>query len=223
MNPRLLDLFCGGGGASMGYYRAGFEIVGVDIAPQPNYPFDFIQADALDYLAVLGGYDDAPTLYHAIHASPPCQRWTIAQNARQRADQHPDLIAPLRPLLESTGLPYVIENVPGAPLRSDLVLCGTSFGLEAGGFEVRRHRIFESNVELGLSYPCQHRLPAMPIFGHNPNGDFYKRYGGGVSAELRKQSMGCEWMNRNELAEAIPPAFTEFIGTQLMAYLKVAA
>src|SRR4051794_5410435 len=154
--PRLLDLFCGAGGAARGYQRAGFHVVGVDNRPQPRYAGDeFVQADALEW-DDFDGFD-------AVHASPPCQLW--AEGSRWHGNSHPDLITPLRPLLEQSGLPYIIENVPEAPLRRDVVLCGTQFGLQAEGFEVRRHRAFELNWPLGtLVPPCQHQLPSMPIF-----------------------------------------------------------
>jgi DNA (cytosine-5)-methyltransferase 1 len=210
--PRLLDLFCGAGGAAVGYHRAGFDVVGVDIKPQPNYPFEFWQADALD-----------PTIFYwfdAIHASPPCQAYSRARILRNR--EHPDLVAAVRDLLVATGLPYVIENVPGAPLRDPTVLCGTSFGLAADGFELRRHRLFETSFP-AMSLPCSHLLPALPIFGHSPNGDFMRRYGRGFDASLRYAAMGIDWMNRNELSEAIPPAYTEHIGGYLMAEIKARA
>jgi DNA (cytosine-5)-methyltransferase 1 len=218
--PRLLDLFCGAGGAAVGYWRAGFAVTGVDLWPQPRYPFEFVQADAVAWLA--DRVDAIGRRFTAVHASPPCQRWTRAQNARGQADEHPDLIGPLRPLLEATGLPFVIENVPEAPIRPDLVLCGTAFGLRLRGFEVRRHRVFESNVDLGPSPPCRHEVAAMPIFGHSENADFRRRYGI-VPLDRRRAGLGVEWMNREELREAIPPAFTQLIGERLLAREPVAA
>src|SRR5690348_3701176 len=134
--PRLLDLFCGAGGCAAGYQDAGFYVVGVDKEPQPNYCGDvFIQTDALEILAEW--HFDA---FDAIHASPPCQRYSLAQNASKNADAHPDLVEPVREALQATGLPYVIENVPGAPLLDPITLCGKSFGLN-----VKRHRLFETN------------------------------------------------------------------------------
>src|SRR5262245_32328515 len=140
MRPRLLDLFCGAGGAAVGYDRAGFQVVGVDIAPQPNYPFTFGEADALEYLKWIVLPSLGARKFAAIHASPPCQRWSTKTRNPER---HPDLIEPVRVLLESTGLPYVIENVPDAPLRDPVQLCGSSFGLG-----VQRHRSFETNFPL---------------------------------------------------------------------------
>ncbi len=137
--PRLLDLFSGAGGAAMGYHRAGFEVVGVDIAPQPHYPFEFIQGDALLYLQAVPWLRDL-SRFDAIHASPPCQAYSQASaqwDSRLGADRHPDLLPEVRMLLEATGLPWVIENVPSSPMSNYVVLCGSSFGLG-----VRRHRWF---------------------------------------------------------------------------------
>lgn len=220
--PRLLDLFCGAGGAAVGYERAGFEVIGVDINPQPRYPFEFCHVDAFKFLEFLfeSGFENWWD-FDVIHASPPCQKWTLAQNARKFADKHEDLIAPLRPLLEDTHLPYVIENVPKSPLRADLILCGTQFGLEYEGFELRRHRVFELNWDFGaLLPPCSHVLPAAPVFGHSASRDFRRLYGRDFNAEAKREIMGVQWMTREESREAIPPAFTEFIGTQLLAHLK---
>lgn len=130
--PRLLDLFCKAGGAGYGYWQAGFDVVGVDIEPQKRYPFTFIQADALEYLARHGGE------YDAIHASPPCQAFSKMKNPdKAHRKAHPDLVDPVRELLMRTGRPYIIENVPGAPLLSPVTLCGSQFGLK-----VYRHRVF---------------------------------------------------------------------------------
>ena len=137
MKPRLLDLFCGAGGAAMGYSRAGFEVVGVDINPQKNYPFEFRQADAMEFLDDLDGLEG----YAAVHASPPCQAYSAGSRMRTgSAKVHPKLIEPIRDSLELLDISYVIENVVGAPLRRDFVLCGSMFDLP-----VRRHRIFETN------------------------------------------------------------------------------
>src|SRR5581483_2394046 len=156
MRPRLLDLFCGAGGAAMGYHRAGFDVVGVDIRPQPNYPFEFIRDDALEYLHWLVAGSGGPCWledFAAIHASPPCQHYANVTRWRVAQSEHPDLIAPTRGPLQATGLPWVIENVRTRELRADFMLCGTALGLP-----VRRHRYFETNWSgLVMSTPCQHR------------------------------------------------------------------
>jgi DNA (cytosine-5)-methyltransferase 1 len=207
MKPRLLDLFCGAGGAAMGYHRAGFEVVGVDIKPQPRYPFEFHQADAMTY--PLEGFD-------AIHASPPCQRYTMAQNAAKNASAHPDLVDPVRARLATAGVPWVIENVVGAPLRNAITLCGLAFGLC-----VKRHRLFESNQML-LAPPCpSHDVDYYVIFGHEVRN---RRHGEKAGRKNRiaegRKAMGIDWMTRGELSEAIPPAYTEFIGKQLLEAIR---
>lgn len=212
---RLLDLFCGGGGAAMGYHRAGFEVVGVDINPQGNYPFEFIQADCLSLdPEFLAGFD-------AIHASPPCQSYTrkAANWGRERKHwiEHPDLVAGTRVMLEATGKPFVIENVVGAPIRPDLVLCGTMFGLR-----IIKHRWFETSFPVAaLLPPCDH-------------SDVYNPWQGkGRSADKLREAQGIDWLpisggasRRNgytgDLFNAIPPAYTEFVGRHLMGFLNSA-
>ena len=209
----LLDLFCGAGGAGMGYYRAGFEVEGVDIQPQPSYPFTFYEGDAFLWLHEYNIVDR----FDAIHASPPCQRWSPKT---ADTDAHPDLITPLRIALDATGLPYVIENVLRAPLRRDIVLCGSSFGLG-----VERHRVFEANFPL-MAAPCVHgqQPKQYPLYDHGRH--YLSRIvhvfgeGGGKSREHWRDAMGIDWMTDTELAEAIPPAYTELIGAQLRAYLE---
>lgn len=200
----------------MGYYRAGFtEIAGIDIKPQPRYPFRFIQGDALHLPVDVSRFD-------AIHASPPCQRYTISQNASQNAKSHPDLIEPIRELLIASGLPYVIENVPRAPLLSPIVLCGLAFDLK-----VKRHRLFESNLPL-LPVPCgNHDQDYYLVHGRevrnrvrmgaDPKG---VRCGLRVSTDIGRQAMQIPWMTRTELSEAVPPAFTEFIGRQVLGFIQ---
>ena len=216
--PRVLDLFCGAGGASEGYHRAGFDVLGVDIEPQPRYPFDFVQADALDHLAnMLADGWLALLQFDAVHASPPCQRWSTKTG---NPNGHPDLLTPCRRLLDATGLPYVIENVPMAPMRRDIVLCGSSFGLG-----VRRHRAFEANFPL-MAYPCAHGLqpPRFPIYDHGKHylGRVVHIFGegGGKARAHWPEAMGIEWMTDAELAEAIPPAYTELVGYQLRTHLE---
>lgn len=205
---RVLDLFCGAGGASMGYHRAGFEVVGVDIKPQPDYPFTFIQADALEE-----GMSLAP-LFDLIHASPPCQAFSITGNlarAQGKEQSTVDLLTPLRPLLEATGLPYVIENVKGAPLRDPMVLCGSMFGLK-----VRRHRLFESNLLLQPPGPCRHKEQGKPVGVYHTLNDSIP-FGGTTARTLEEgqEAMGIDWMPWKSLKEAIPPAYTEWIGQQI--------
>jgi DNA (cytosine-5)-methyltransferase 1 len=196
---RLLDLFCGAGGASVGYHRAGFEVVGVDIQPQPNYPFEFHQADAMTY--PLDGFD-------VIHASPPCQAFTVAQVIH--GNKHDDLLTPTRERLIESGLPWIIENVPGAPMRRDVVLCGSMFGER----RLRRHRWFAMwcGTPALLTPPCNHGPVTVSVFGHG--GHVYN----GV-AEWR-EVMGIDWMTRDELAQAIPPAYTELLGRHVLEQIR---
>ena len=207
MKPRLLDLFCGAGGASMGYHRAGFEVIGVDIAPQPRYPFEFVQSDAL-------GWDDWD--FDAVHASPPCQAYTLAQ--RIRGYQHADLIERLRELIEASGLSYVIENVKRSPLNDPVMLEGQMFP------ELRTHRprLFETNWPLEAPFM---RPPPPPNAKMGRAGDseqWAQLVGHFTDVEGGKVAIGIDWMTRDEMAEAIPPAYTEFIGLQLLAHLDLA-
>jgi len=211
--PRLLDLFCGQGGAGMGYHRAGFDVVGVDVKLQPHYPFAFVQTDALEYLAAHGRE------YAAIHASPPCQAYTPLRH--RTGSVYPDLVAPAREALAALELPWVIENVPGAPLRRPMRLCGTQFGLRAGERWLRRHRLFESNVFLRpplISCSCRGRAIG-GVYGHGGGGPATRGFKF-VRAEAR-EAMGIDWMPVAGLAQAIPPAYTEFIGRQLLAALTM--
>lgn len=206
---RLLDLFCGAGGAGMGYHRAGFEIVGVDIAPQPNYPFEFHKADALHYLA------EHWQEFDAVHASCPCQRYSAMSACRPGlAEEYPDLIAPMRGLLDLTGLPWVMENVPRSPLRPDLVLCGHMFGLP-----LYRHRVFESNVFMWQPEHPRHVVPGGKA-GHWKPGQIISVSGNCSPISLAREAMGIDWTTRRELAESIPPAYTEHIGLQLISHLS---
>lgn len=216
--PRLLDLFCGAGGAAMGYHRAGFEVVGVDIKPQPHYPFEFYQGDALDNIFTDPGV--TRSLFDAIHASPPCQAHSALRSLWKNA-KHPDLIEPTRNLLKASGLPYVIENVPGAPLIDPTRLCGSMFGLGANGRQLRRHRLFEAPW-LGPWAPlCRHQGQPVGVYGYGGGGKMTRGYKG-TEAEYR-EAMGIDWATKAEIAQAIPPAYTEWIGKQLMEALKIAA
>ncbi len=214
--PLLLDLFCGAGGCSMGYHRAGFDVVGVDHKPQPRYPFPerFVQADALNPPFDLKTFD-------VIHASPPCQDFCAMKHFPGLAKRG-NLITATRKLLCSAGVPWVIENVPGAPMQAGVVLCGKMFGLK-----VYRHRVFEASVAL-LCPPhvshrdnCRKRMLSrkgfVTVAGHGGMGIGI----GGM--EYARQAMGIDWMARDELSQAIPPAYTEFLGRQLLHALETKA
>lgn len=206
MRPRLLDLFCGAGGAAMGYHRAGFDVVGVDIEPQPHYPFEFHQGDALDYVW------QHWTEFDAIHASPPCQAYSVTRTMHEAI--HPELVSPVRDMLRSTRLPYVIENVVGAPLLEPIRLCGSSFGLR-----VWRHRLFEMSDPPAIAPVCSHYHHPLPldITGTGGPGGRHRKPRGLATA---REAMGIDWMTRVELSEAIPPAYTEWIGAQLLRVVQ---
>jgi DNA (cytosine-5)-methyltransferase 1 len=213
--PRLLDLFCGGGGATRGYQLAGFHVTGVDLAPMPHYCGDeFIQGDALTF--PLDGFD-------AIHASPPCQAHVQWQGINRKkwgsVPDHPDLIAPIRGRLAAVGVPYVIENVVGAPLHNSVLLCGSMFGLG-----VRRHRLFESNIAM-LRPNCQHTGDEIAVYGKLDGRRIWTRQDGNEvraarTLEQAQAAMGIGWMTWDELREAIPAAYTEFIGERLLAMVQ---
>lgn len=211
--PRLLDLFCGAGGCSVGYARAGFDVTGVDLEPQPRYPYRFIKGDALEFLYYL---DNDWSQFDAIHASPPCQAFSLASLYHPGTQEsHPDLVDETRKLLEATGLPYVMENVEGSPLRRDLVLCGEMFGLR-----VHRHRVFE----LGGWFAMQprhapHRLKGALHNCHIEDGHARQVAGNYADHADASDAMGIDWMDRKALAQAIPPAYTEFIGSQLIQHI----
>jgi DNA (cytosine-5)-methyltransferase 1 len=217
MRPRLLDLFCCQGGASAGYAAAGFAVVGVDINPQPRYPFEFVFEDALDFLwqCQQGNWMEQHEIA-AIHASPPCQAHSNAQKIQGR--EHPELIAPVRELLRQTGLPYVIENVPGAPLIDPIELCGSMFGLRT-----YRHRLFESNVPLATRLHPRHVRRQVKMGRAFQPGEQYQAVGHFAGAEHAARDMGVEWMTRDGVRECIPPAYTHFVGEQIMAHLRAVA
>lgn len=211
--PRLLDLFCGAGGATMGYHRAGFEVTGVDEKPQPRYPFEFVQADAMTY--PLDGFD-------VIHASPPCRDHTCLANV-VGTDGSAWMLAATRERLTAWGGLWVIENVSGAPMASHIILCGTMFGLGTEDLELRRHRLFETSGLFCLTPPCQHCRRALTVAGHGGGADGTVRRGGVRGTLARapeaRQAMGIDWMTVREISQAIPPAYTEFIGRQLIEHL----
>jgi len=214
---RLLDLFCCAGGASEGYARAGFEVVGVDINSQPRYPHSFIQADAMDVLTdvkFLAGFD-------AIAASPPCQRYSplSALPSTKASHEHPDLVGPVRSALASWGGPFVIENVMTAPLdkTSSIVLCGCMFGLRT-----YRKRRFEPGGGLALSAPtCSAHVARTATKRRRElwNAGWHVSITGDVGTYVGPEAMGIDWMSGNELCEAIPPAYTKFIGRQVMEFI----
>lgn len=228
--PRLLDLFCCEGGAAMGYHRAGFDVVGIDIENRAKrYPFEFIQADAIEY-ALKHGHE-----FDAIHASPPCQAYSITKHSHDK--EHPDLVEPTRDALRATGRPYIIENVPGAPLIDPITLCGSSFDLTATDDDgtrlvLKRHRLFESNVHL---WPVECLCLLYKDRGYQVGG----AYGGGSAdrthaREVRRGGytpgksvrgglLGIDWMTLHGLSQSIPPAYTEYLGTQLLEHIGARA
>lgn len=211
---RILDLFCGAGGAAAGYHRAGFDVVGVDISPQPRYPYKFYQADALEFLEKdmkVASMLRVQQPWDAIHASPPCQSYS--RSMKHLAAPQPMLIEPLRELLERTHLPYVIENVEGAPLNDPLMLCGSMFG-----YDVWRHRLFETNFPVT---PLEHRHQRYPMNPHNVDGRrrMRERYGTAAESFWAREGMGIGWMTQAEAREAIPPYYTTYVGLHLRASL----
>lgn len=218
--PVLLDVFSCAGGAAMGYHRAGFEVIGVDKDEQPRYPFEHHVADALEVLEELAETGLAfGRKIDVVHTSPPCQLFT----AYGRSDtigwrkNYVNLIEPTRDRLIRTGLPYIIENVPPAPLIDPMQLCGSSFHLD-----VRRHRLFESNVPL-MAIPCDHSWQK-PRFAPASNRTNLRRTVEvgvwRIPLDVQQKAMGIDWMELTELSEAIPPAYTEHIGRQLIRHLK---
>jgi len=228
--PRLLDLFCGAGGASVGYSRAGFEVVGVDIKPQPRYPLKFHQGDALAFIEEHGSEFDA------IHASPPCQAFT-QMSSRYRGkggptDDHVNLLTPTRAMLRGYRQPWVIENVQGAVhhMQATVVLHGGMFGLG-----VHRPRLFESNLLLTAPQGAKRTVAPLGVYGARPDGHTTYRYRNNTtiarsgryttkslirtakSIEEARAAMGIDWMDWSEIKEAIPPAYSEYLGRQLLA------
>lgn len=215
MKPKLLDLFAGAGGAGMGYMDAGFDVTGVDIEPQPDYPGTFIQADAITFLAQHGH------AYDAIHASPPCQASSALTKGTNKGREYLNLIPATRALLALHQVPTVIENVQGSDLRRDLTLCGEMFGLG-----VIRHRYFELSGFPFITTPHKPHRGRVAGWRHGEwfDGPYFAVYGEGGGKGTVKQwqeAMGIPWTdNRKSIAEAIPPAYSRFIGGQIMQYLE---
>lgn len=216
--PLLLDLFCGAGGAARGYVDAGFDVVGLDINPQPRYldsgAYMFLHDDAMGYLAALVQKATVTGLrYAAIHASPPCQRYSkLAAMHPERRAGYPHLIESVRQSLMDIGLPYVIENVEGAPLINPVMLCGSMFGLGIERGYLRRHRLFECNFPVDPPPPCNHVGPAVGVYGHGGHSGKHRML---YKAEASR-AMQIDWMTRDEMTQAIPPAYTRWIGAQLL-------
>jgi len=207
---KLLDLFCGAGGAAMGYHRAGFDVSGVDIKEQPNYPFEFIQGDVFDLIC----FKEFREQFDVIHASPPCQAFSKqADIHRRNGTQYEDLLTATQEILRDEDTIYIIENVESAPLSNQkLMLCGTMFNLP-----MRRHRFFESNAWIYPPGACKHwgtiRSGEMVcVVGHGGG----VKYGGVISTDRWSDAMGIDWMTKQELTQAIPPAYTEWIGKLLI-------
>ena len=225
--PVLLDLFCCEGGAAMGYHRAGFEVIGVDIKPQKRYPFAFVQADALNYLAELVK-SGRIRRFAAIHASPPCQEYSALKSLKTHT--YPDLLAPTRDALMACGVPWIMENVATARMHHGVLICGTSLGLN-----VRRHRRFDSSHLLYPAGPCRHGPDNINVYGHNawnyrPRSEewrrTYKRTNAKQCPVPKAQAavaFEAPWMSLHGLAECVPPAYTEWLGRQLIQIVRQAA
>jgi DNA (cytosine-5)-methyltransferase 1 len=223
--PRLLDLFAGAGGAAVGYHRAGFDVVGVDIGRQRHYPFEFHQGDSLEYLAEHGHE------FNVIHASPPCQLYSVTKHSHHKL--HPDLYAPTRAALVDIGRPWVIENVPGVPMTDAVTLCGSMFDLHAtdtDGTELvlRRHRLFESSTMILAPGPCRHddrQVGGVYGGGSSDRAHAKNVRCGGYTPKIAvaRVLMGIDWMPMTKLAQAIPPVYTEYIGGFLLDALGCAA
>jgi DNA (cytosine-5)-methyltransferase 1 len=206
MSLRAVDLCCCAGGAGKGLKDAGFdEVVGVDNEPQPHYPFEFHQADAIEF--DLSGFD-------FLWGSPPCQKHTLAQRIRGR--EHPDLIEPMRRRFIASGKPWAIENVVGAPLRNPIMLCGTMFP----GLRVYRHRLFECSFPIEAPPHPEHAAPLRKMGRPPQPGDFMHVVGNFSGVRQARAAMGIDWMPRDKLREAIPPAFAEFIGRAAIRHIE---
>lgn len=235
---RILDLFCKAGGAARGYDRAGFDVVGVDVEPQPRYPYEFVQGCAIDFLRLLieGRGPEGWELndFDAVHASPPCQKFTRLR--MPNAKRHPDLVTPTLALLRQCRRPWVVENVPGAPIDAHLILCGSMFGLGTGEAELRRHRHFELGGFFCFQPDCRHgqrkvigvyggggkdkRRPSVVGVWGNAGGKMARDGTQQFNKSERAEAMGIDWMTVGELSQAVPPAYTKYIGGWLLKALK---
>lgn len=218
--PLLLDLYCCAGGCSRGYVQAGFEVVGVDLDPQPHYPYTFVQDDTLHVLDVLlsGGQWNGYTLsdFDAFHASPPCQAFSLASYFHHSHGRHLDLIGPTRSRLQATGKPYIIENVPNAPVEKAVTLCGAMFGLRT-----YRHRLFESNLLLFQPAHPRHVVRAAGPGTIAKPDEFWSVGGHFGHKDEAQRALGIDWMTTtHEIAQAIPPAYTHYLGLQVFAALE---
>lgn len=222
MTLRLLDLFCKAGGASAGYAQAGFDVTGVDIETQPRYPFRFVQGDALEYVEAHGHE------YDVIAASPPCQGYSVMRHA-PGAVGAPLLISKTRDALVRTGRPYAIENVEGARehMRAPVVLCGSMFGLGAQGCWTQRHRLFEASIPISAPSCDHHDAPVIGVYGGHARKRS-ARFGGrgtqdawvGGHKAAASEALGIDWMTLEEMSEAVPPAYTRWIGIELMKSMQ---
>lgn len=205
--PTLLDTYCCQGGASAGYAAAGWCVTGVDLAPQPRYPWRFVQADAVEFITEHGAG------FAAIHASPPCQGYSACQRIRGRA--HPDLIGATREALEASGRPWVIENVEDArgELRDPVLLCGAMFG----GLRTYRHRLFEASVPLEVPVHPEHAAVTVKMGRPLRDGDWFHAVGNFSNVPYVRANLGVGWMSRDGIRESIPPVYAEHVGTQLLA------
>jgi len=202
---KILDMFCGAGGCSAGYAKAGFSVTGVDLYKQPRYPFEFYQEDAIKFL--LANY----TKYDIVHASPPCQFYSKTKVLTKK--NHVDLVLKTREALLSCGVPYIIENVVGAELIKPTLLCGTMFNLS-----LYRHRIFETSFPVTAPVHNVHIVPQVKM-GRKPGPhEYIQVVGNFIGIDIAKEAMGISWMIGKELSQAIPPAYTEYIANQFIEY-----
>jgi len=206
---RVLDLYCCQGGAGKGYRDAGFEVVGVDVSPQPRYPYEFVRAEAIQFLLTYGHR------FNFIHASPPCQLYSKTQRIMQ--NDHPDLLGPTRDALNAVGVPWVIENVMGAAdqMRNPVMLCGAYFGLHT-----YRHRLFEpGGWELPEPPHPKHVKPQTKMGRRRKPGEMGIYVGNFIGVDGAKEDMGVPWMTRNGIRECIPPVYTEYVGNKFLKHL----